>query len=698
MKKIISFLLVSLMLFTMTVTSFATKSEPTTVEIIDFMSKKKQQAGIVNLLLGGKGIFTDVPAMLYGSRTLVPIRFVAENLGAQVQWDEKAYTATIITADKTIILKIDSATATVNGKKVTLPDKVPAKLLGYKGNYRTMVPLRFVSEQLGMDVNWIDQTKTATIDLPKQSITAIEYSKAYQNPQVRIRATGAVSYNTMFLQGSKVGGNDRIVIDVPNVMLDVQDSSIVDAKGSVRREIGEIGVTAVRSSVFETAPRSVIRVVIDLAKEKEYKISFDQITNEIVVEFFNNYNNVKEIKIENKNYIEALVIRTDDIPVYEITEANRKITLDIFHAELRQLPSEQYIGKGGISSVRTEILPMGTYDGIERGVRVEIFLESGTRARDVIIENDKNDIFLYLGKMPPETFKLEKITPKQSLLNIELDGSGKYFVEYDEIRREIELRVPKNKIELPNTTLNIYDPILETITIDDTSNAKYYIITIKLMAETVFVVESEDRMTNQVQIRFENNKAQSGKYKDRIIVIDPGHGGKDPGAVSPKLKLKEKDLVLDVSNRLNKLLQDAGFTTYLTRTNDTFIGLYDRPGVANEIKADVLVSVHFNAHANPAISGVEVLYNPNTNKGSKNLASIMKDEIVKELKATDMGIKERPNLVVIREAKMPSVLTELAFLTNASEEALVETDEYRQKCAQALFNGIKRYFDEVILK
>ncbi|QEK12961.1 hypothetical protein FQB35_11870 [Crassaminicella thermophila] len=171
MKRLLSILLVCIMIIGMGITAFGAKFERSTVEITDGTNGDTKEVPSVNLLMGGKDVYTDVPSLLYTidgkSRTLVPIRFVVENLGANIEWNQQKKEATILTDKKKIVLKIDCDIATVNGKEYKLPNGVPAKLLGYQGNYRTMVPLRFIAEQLGMDVNWKQETTTAIVDLPK---------------------------------------------------------------------------------------------------------------------------------------------------------------------------------------------------------------------------------------------------------------------------------------------------------------------------------------------------------------------------------------------------------------------------------------------------------------------------------------------------------------------------------------------------
>lgn len=187
-------------------------------------------------------------------------------------------------------------------------------------------------------------------------------------------------------------------------------------------------------------------------------------------------------------------------------------------------------------------------------------------------------------------------------------------------------------------------------------------------------------------------EAGSSSLAGKIIVIDPGHGGPDPGAVGVS-GLREKDVILDVSLRVADSLRAMGAEVILTRDKDIFIPLSQRVAIAKTAGADVYVSIHANAHPDPLIGGTETYYfrNKANSNASFNLASYLQRELVSALGIRDIGVKHG-NFLVIRQTSMPSALVELGFLSNSREEALMRTNEFRQHSADAIVRGLKNYF------
>ena len=213
------------------------------------------------------------------------------------------------------------------------------------------------------------------------------------------------------------------------------------------------------------------------------------------------------------------------------------------------------------------------------------------------------------------------------------------------------------------------------------------------------------------------------------IVIDPGHGGYDPGAMNDGLS--EADLVLDLSLRLEKLLlKQPGVEVVMTRRSNVFVPLEERTAIANREGADLFLSIHANASEDDRVRGIETYFlnfapNPaaeaiaarenaasartmrqlpdivkaialnNKIDESRDFASLVQASMLDRLKRSnksvkDLGVKQAPFMVLIG-ATMPSILAEISFLTNGQEAALLRGGAYRQQIAEALFNGVMRY-------
>jgi N-acetylmuramoyl-L-alanine amidase len=213
------------------------------------------------------------------------------------------------------------------------------------------------------------------------------------------------------------------------------------------------------------------------------------------------------------------------------------------------------------------------------------------------------------------------------------------------------------------------------------------------------------------------------------VVIDPGHGGHDPGA-QVKGVLSEAELVLDVAQRLEKLLLKQAVEVVLTRSADVFVPLETRTEIANRAGADLFLSIHANASTDAAARGFETYFlsfAPNAqaeavaarenaasaktmrslpeivkaialnNKidESRDFAALVQASMAERLKKVDrnarsLGVKQAPFMVLIG-ATMPSVLAEISFLTNRQEAALLKTQAYRQQVAEALLTGVMKY-------
>ena len=199
------------------------------------------------------------------------------------------------------------------------------------------------------------------------------------------------------------------------------------------------------------------------------------------------------------------------------------------------------------------------------------------------------------------------------------------------------------------------------------------------------------------------------------VLLDAGHGGIDPGGQSPS-GLLEKHLTLDLSRRVAQALETAGYEAVISRVGDETLSLADRVAMAESVEADLLVSIHFNTAANPDAQGAETFVLAAGGKRGTNeperpgvapatdanrfdgaqmfLGYLVHHSLLESTRATDRGLR-RSRFFVLREARVPSILVECAFLTNEAEASLLQTNAYREQLARGIADGIIRYLQWV---
>lgn len=213
------------------------------------------------------------------------------------------------------------------------------------------------------------------------------------------------------------------------------------------------------------------------------------------------------------------------------------------------------------------------------------------------------------------------------------------------------------------------------------------------------------------------------------IVIDPGHGGKDPGAISPN-GIREKDITLEIGKLLAKRLKELGFEIFLTRSRDEFLTLEERTVFANKKRADLFISVHINSHQNPSVSGIETYFlnlttdssaievaareNATTQKSISDLQLIINDLMLNSkinesskfanfvhtcivssalnigYNGKNLGVRQAPFYVLLG-AQMPSILLELGFITNSTDSEMLKRRSYQDTLVEGIAKGINNY-------
>ena len=201
-----------------------------------------------------------------------------------------------------------------------------------------------------------------------------------------------------------------------------------------------------------------------------------------------------------------------------------------------------------------------------------------------------------------------------------------------------------------------------------------------------------------------NTDGEDEKMAGKVVVIDPGHGGVDSGAVSV-LGDKEKDINLSISLKLKKLLEEENIKVIMTREDDR--GLYSendtnkkvadmraRCAIINDNEPDLMISIHQNNYSSHSIKGAQVFYYSHSEKGSK-VAGILQNHLIEGLdKNNTRQAKKNDNYYILLNVKCPAIIVECGFLSNYEEAELLVNDEYQDKEAESLKKGIVEYLSE----
>ncbi|MDX1763179.1 MAG: N-acetylmuramoyl-L-alanine amidase, partial [bacterium] len=298
-----------------------------------------------------------------------------------------------------------------------------------------------------------------------------------------------------------------------------------------------------------------------------------------------------------------------------------------------------------------------------------------------------------------------------------------------------------SKGDLKAIRMGQYEPYKARVVLDFAQMEQVHVFTLTNPDRIVMDVAQDravlDRLVNINRIK-EKLKAPDSSptlseqlgMKVSKVVIDAGHGGKDPGCIG-KSGLMEKDITLDIALRLKSLLEEnLGLQVIMTRDRDVFVPLEERTEIANRAKADLFVSIHVNAAKNRSLRGVEtwfldlaasehakqvaarentystkamsdletilndLLLNNKTQESSR-LAEILQGALTSDLSQAyrsvkDLGVKGAP-FMVLQGAKMPSVLSEVSFMSNPTEEKRLHKKQYRHTIAQGLYKGIRSF-------
>jgi len=270
-----------------------------------------------------------------------------------------------------------------------------------------------------------------------------------------------------------------------------------------------------------------------------------------------------------------------------------------------------------------------------------------------------------------------------------LDGAREIPVGDSTLRA---IRVSQNSPSVTRIVLDLEGPMIP-VQVEEI-NGRYEIILFEGTEEeyqALLAQKAPEPEEPEVVLPVEREIDDSLPLAHRMIVVDPGHGGSDPGTIGSVLGVFEKDVVLPISLELGRLLEENGAVVVFTRSDDRYVSHFDRAPIANAVNAEVLISIHANSYEGTAAKGVETLYNPLYLENFR-FAEVIQRELVNYIGAVNRGVRPRTDLHVLNNANMPAALVEVGFVSHPEEEAMLNDPDYQKRIAEGLLMGIINFF------
>lgn len=493
----------------------------------------------------------------------------------------------------------------------------------------------------------------------------------------------------------------RIYNDPARLVFDIYDAKL-DSPLTFREENITGDISSVRVAQFEA---NTVRIVCEakntIALEK---IKIENIGQTLYFKF-----RVRNVILQDISFQDGdlrIVADGPMVPRTILLDDPERLVLDLIGAELKSVSQEQKIDNGVDESIRIS--------QFETSIVRVVFTGKKTHDREVRISDNEKQIIV-IGKegksraregFTDELTKLAILNEDAKSVTYQISGEKKLHYKFLKLHNPERLVVDFIDHEM-NDSFGA-EPLAETSMVSDIRFGKATVG--RPVTRVVFDLrgskieeefkENSDGTALYIRLKGEASDEEEDQEQDldikainpskkAIVVIDAGHGGYDYGAIYEGYN--EKDINLDVANKVNSYLAQAGVDSYMTRTEDRFISLAERVDISNTVAPKIFVSVHSNAiTSNTKMSGLQTYYYSST--GYK-LASVIHKQLLKEVKMED-GHVRKSNFFVCKNTRAPSILIEMGFMTNKDELRKLTSYSYQNKLAKAIAEGIIEYLEK----
>lgn len=669
-------------------------------------------------------VYEEIPYVIEDGVLLAPARTVLEGLGGMINW-YGSLKVLQVKFDEELEFKMQMGSPIIQKNSGPQRDNsgaqiekvsVPPQIIEGQG----MIPLSYFVKQLGFLIKWDKSKKVTTIFKPSNWVLDLTFDEGLNGESLVITSTKEVPYVTHVL-----GNPNRLVIDIKRSALSARASDILWESYVFKN---------VRISQYDL---ETVRIVIELNHEVQYKIleesgpdgfkvivAFDPGIREVVM-------GKKGISIKSSGEIgEYTILELGERLVVDLTDQILQLsekTINFDHPLIERVRASQFSWEPKKARLVLDLKKDIEYNVLRGDTAKEIIIS--TRDRSELDESNliNGDTSLANGSDSNSALSSDQSVDDSQQLNdknetnrvtnfdefIVLDIGNEYgdneVVSIGLITGINQRIVIHTSTPMPYKAWYLPDPDRLVI---DIEGAKIQQKTSQLPGEkgsvkkvrmhqypdkvrVVFDLSEyvnhqtlSDERTQKIEIGLGHNPL-AGK----IIVLDPGHGGSDPGAIG-KGGLFEKDITLKFGLKLKQLLKNAGATVIMTREKDVYPTLGERVDLANQLNSDIFVSIHCNSFAGVDPGGTETFISPTPTSQTILLAEKVQENLVKAIGLFDRGVKS-DQFYVLNNTTMPAILVEVAFLSKDEEAELLKQDDFQFKAANGIYVGILAYLIKI---
>lgn len=627
----------------------------------------------------------DMPAVAIDGRTLLPMRQIAQELGCEVTWNEEAKQAYVINDDYTLVFEMNKATGYKNGKTFTMD--VPPMIV----NDRTMLPVRALASALDLNVQWDDATRTVSIKTTANTTPTTPTTPT--NPTTPTTpATPSVNYvtlNKVAVPASKtaeqtfsvqasgaVSSYEEVYVADNKIVLDFYGAKNGLATSLTATNSGI--VTAVRTAEHTADDGTAYtRVVFDLTGKKSYTITQSADKSKLTIAFKSV--TVSDIAIRHNSSTDRDIIEVGGdsalgVNVYTLSSPSR-VVVDIPNA-VSELDSTfdvsalEYVTAGRAAMFNDTTLRL-------------VFEVDGMAKYSYTTDNHAMTLQIFSSSM--KNMSYDTSANKLYLQKKDTIQTGSVKINDHYLDGYTDVVLPGDYSEtFGSGTYDIDNGVIKSIQVS-TSGGKTTIRFNQSRISCYSITEEQERYVISV-------KNPQDVYS-KVLLLDAGHGGSDPGASGNGLT--EKNLTLTIMQKVANYLDGSGIKVYVTRNSDTYPTNSSRAQNANAI-ADAMVSIHMNSGSAVA-NGTEVLYKNHSNDTGSNLTSLklaqlIQNSIVSATGNTNRGTKLRTDLLILNTTTVPAVIVETVFISNPGDALKISQEDYQNKVAKAIADAIEEAF------